>query len=67
MRKTDEVDHPWCLSSRGEFLGVLSSNFAIFQSTLRSPTLEQRGAITALYLVVLDIDILVLYISLYIS
>ena len=37
-RTTDEVDNSWCLSSHGEFLGVLSSNFAIFQSTQRSPT-----------------------------
>ena len=29
-RNTDEVDHPWSLSPHGEFLGVLSSNFAIF-------------------------------------
>ena len=49
----------WCISSRGEFFGVLSSNFSIFQSTRCSPTLEQRGAITALYLDTLDIEILV--------
>ena len=48
----------WCLSSHGEFLGVLSSNFAIFQSTRRSPTREQRGSITTLCLVTLDIEIL---------
>ena len=34
---TDEVYHPYFLSYRGEFLGVLSSNFVIFQSTQRSP------------------------------
>ena len=28
-----EVDHPWCLSSNGEFLGVLSYNFVTFIST----------------------------------
>ena len=54
---TDEIYHTWCLSYNGEFLGVLRSNFTIFQSTRRSPTLEQRGAITALYLVTLDIEI----------
>ena len=35
---TDEEDRPWCISSHSEFLGVLSSNFAIFQSTQRSHT-----------------------------
>ena len=49
----------WCLSSHGEFLGILSSNFAIFQSTQKTKTREQRGAITALYLDTLDIDTLV--------
>ena len=29
-RITDEAEHPLCLSSHGEFLGVLSSNFAVF-------------------------------------
>ena len=66
-RKTDEVEHPCGLSSYGDFLSVLSSNPAIFQSTRCSPTCEQCGAITALYLVTLDIDILgVLYKSIYI-
>ena len=54
-RTTDEVDHPWCLSFHGELLDVLSSNFELFQSTRRSPTLEQRGDIAALYLVTLYI------------
>ena len=49
---------PWFLSSRGEFLGVLRSNFSIFISTYHSPTREQRGAITAQYLVTLNIEIL---------
>ena len=57
-RIIDEVEHPSTLSSNGEFLGVLSSNFSIFQSTQRSPTLEHHGVITALYLVTIDIDIL---------
>ena len=48
----------WCLSSHGDLLGVLRSNFAIFQYTRRSSTREQRGAIIALYLVTPDIDIL---------
>ena len=47
-----------CLSSHGVLLGVLSSNCSIFQSTRRSPMREQRGAITALYLVTQDIEIL---------
>ena len=65
-RTTDEVEHPWCLSSHGEFLGVLSSNVAIFQSTWHSPTREECGAITELYLVILDIEILgVVYKSIY--
>ena len=52
VRKTDEVDHTWGISSRGEFLGVLSSNFSIFRSTRRSPTREYCGAvITFLWLV----------------
>ena len=64
---TDEVQHPWCLSSHGYFLGVLRYNFSIFQSTRRSPIREQCGTITALYLVTLDIDTLgVLYQSIYI-
>ena len=54
-RKADEVEHPWCLSSRGDFLGVLRSNFLIFQSIQCSPTFEQGEAITALYLVTLYI------------
>ena len=63
---TDEVQHPWCLSSHGYFLGVLRYNFSIFQSTRRSPIREQCGTITALYLVTLDIDILgVLYKSIF--
>ena len=66
MIKIDEVEYPWCLSSRGDFLGILRSNFAIFQSTQRSPTREQCGSIIALYLVTLYIDILsVLYKSIY--
>ena len=28
-RTEDEVEHPWYISSHGEFLGVLSSNFSI--------------------------------------
>ena len=55
-RTKDEVEHKLCISYHGEFLSVLHSNFAIFRSTRRSPTLEQRGAITALYLVTIDID-----------
>ena len=39
-RITDEVKQPWRLFCNREFLGVLSSNFAIFQSTLRYPTRE---------------------------
>ena len=39
-RITDEVDHPCCISYQGEFLGVLSSNFTIFQSMIRSSTRE---------------------------
>ena len=56
-RTTDEVEHPWFISSRGYFFVVLSSNFVIFQSTRLSPTPEQRGQIILLYLVTLDIDI----------
>ena len=55
---TDEVDHPWCLSYCGEFLGVWRYNFVIFLCTRHSPTCEQREAINVLYLVTLDIDIL---------
>ena len=55
---TEEVDKPLCIYSHGEFLGMWCSNFAIFWYTRRSPTREQRGVITALYLVTLDIDIL---------
>ena len=57
-RTAYEVDHPWSLSSHGELLGILRSNFAIFQSTRRFPTREQRGAIAALYLVTLGVEIL---------
>ena len=45
-RITDEVKHPWRRSSRGEFLGVLSSNFEIFLSTRRSPTRKWRGTVS---------------------
>ena len=63
---TDEVDHPWCISSYCDFLGVLRSNFAIFQSMRRSPTHDQRGVITTIYLVNIYIDILgVIYKSIY--
>ena len=61
----DEVDHPWCLYSHGEFLGVLRSDFSILWSTRRSPIREQRGAITALYLVTLYIEVLRVVYSLY--
>ena len=44
---TDDLDHPWVLSSNGEFLGVWRSNFLIFQSTRRSPMYEYRGVISA--------------------
>ena len=54
-RTTYDVDKSWFISYSGNLSGVLSSNFTIFQSTLRSPTLEQCGAITALYLVTLYI------------
>ena len=38
VRTTDEVEQRWCLSSHGEFLGILRYNFAIFWSMRRSPT-----------------------------
>ena len=57
-RTTDYGEHSWYLCSHGEFLGVLSSNFTIFQYTQRFPTFEHSRAITKLYLVNLDIDIL---------
>ena len=57
-RTKDEVEHPWCLFYLGEFLGVLSSNFAIFRSNRRSPTHEYNWKIDALNLVTLGIDIL---------
>ena len=52
------VEHPGCLSSHCGLLGILRSNFAIFWSKQRSPTREQRGAITALYLVIIYIEVL---------
>ena len=52
-----EVEHPWCLSSHGEFFVVSRSNYAIFLSTRLSPTREQFGEITALYVVTIDIYI----------
>ena len=55
-RTKDEVGLQWCLYCHGELLGILCSNFSIFQCTERSPILKQRGAITALYLVTLYID-----------
>ena len=54
----DEVENPCCLSFHGDFLGVWRSNFLVFRSMWHSPTREQRGEITALYLVTLDIEIL---------
>ena len=55
---TEEVEHPWSLYYHGDFLGILRYKFAIFQSTQRSQNLEQRGTITTLSLVTIDIDIL---------
>ena len=40
VMKTDGVYQPWSLSSGGDFLGVLSSNFLIFRSMWRSSTRE---------------------------
>ena len=57
-RTTDKVNNPWYLSSNGKFLGVLSSDFANFQSTQRSSTSEQHWGITMLFLVTLYIEIL---------
>ena len=47
-KTTDEIDHPWCISSPGDFLGVLSSNFSIIRSMRRYPMREQCGTITVL-------------------
>ena len=47
VKKTDEVEHQWCLSYHGELLGVLNSNFAIFRFMQRSSTHEHRGAVSA--------------------
>ena len=44
----DEVEHPCCLSSHGDFLGILGYNFSIFQSTQYSPTREKHGTDSAL-------------------
>ena len=44
---TDEVEHPWCLFSRGDYLCVLGSNFSISPSTRRYPTREYDGAVSA--------------------
>ena len=57
VRTEDEVEQKWCLSYHCEFLGVLRSNFLMFQHMLRSPTREQRSAITALNFVALGIEI----------
>ena len=54
---TDEVEHSWFISSHSESFSVLCSAFSIFQSTLRSPTCEQRGVITVLNFVTLGIYI----------
>ena len=58
VRTTDEIEHPWCISSHGDFLGVWRSNVVIFWSTQHSPTPEQRGTITTLNLVTLGMEIL---------
>ena len=57
-KTTDEVEHTWYLSSHSKLLGVWRSNFSIFRSTQLSSTREQRGEITALYLVTLELAIL---------
>ena len=44
----DEIEHPWVISSHGELLEVLSSNFYILCSTLCSPSREYFGAVSAL-------------------
>ena len=54
---TDEVEHPWCISSHCRFLGVWRSKFEIFRSTRRSSMCEQRVEITALYLITIYIEI----------
>ena len=50
---------PWYLSSHGNFLGVLSSSFAIFKYTRLSPTRNYPGAVTALFVDTLNIEILI--------
>ena len=57
-RTTDEVYHICYISSHGDFLGVLRYTCVIFGSTCRSPTHEQCGEITVLYLFAIDIEIL---------
>ena len=46
-RTTDEIKHPWCIYSHGEFLGVLSSYSSISPSTQRSPTREYCSVVSA--------------------
>ena len=58
VRKTYEVEHPWCLSFHFDFLGVLSSNVLIFRSTMRSLTREEHGTINTLNFVTLGMEIL---------
>ena len=40
VSKKDGLDHPWFLSSHGDCLGVISSNFLVLWSTRRSQTRE---------------------------
>ena len=42
---TDKVEHPWGISSHGEFLCVLGPIFPILLSTRRSPTCKNRGLV----------------------
>ena len=46
-RTTYEVEHPWSISSHGELLEVISSNFTMFLSTQCYPTCDQRGVVSA--------------------
>ena len=44
---TNEVEHPGCLSSHGNFLVVWRSNFEIFWSTHRFPARDEHGVVGA--------------------
>ena len=39
-KRREQQEHPWCLSSHSDYLGVLSSTFSFLKYMRHSPTRE---------------------------